>query len=164
MQRDFMNSLANRRVGNMQVTQTTTTSGGSSSSGGMTAGGSFVSGSINGGSTSSSGSTGAGGEWFVRDRTRRLCDKNRLPDACVAGNNSGDSGQPDNSTLAWPSREAQRRHYENLLELTIPLRNTTRWWIPETYEYNATLTFITYSVSLTSLTPVPKGYLYCSLK
>ena len=52
--------------------------------------------------------------------------KTRLPDACVTGNNSGDSGQPDNSSLAWPSREAQRRHYENLLELTIPLRNTTR--------------------------------------
>ena len=62
MQRDFMNSLANRPGGSMQVTQTTTTSGGSGSSGGMSAGGSSVSGSINGGSTSSSGSTGAGGE------------------------------------------------------------------------------------------------------
>lgn len=86
MQRDFMNSLANRRSGSMQVTQTTTTSGGSSSSGGMSAGGSSVSGSINGGSTSSSGSTGAGGEWFTRETEQDGCvTMTRLHDACATG-------------------------------------------------------------------------------
>lgn len=35
-------------------------------------------------------------------------------------------GQIDNNTLAWLSREAQKRHYGNLHEWTIPLRNTIR--------------------------------------
>ena len=147
MQRDFMNSLANRRGGSMQVTQTTT-SGESSSSGGMSTGGSSVSGSISGGSTSSSGSTGAGGEWFTRETEQDgYVTMTHLPDARETGpNNRRDSRQIGHSSLAWPSREAQRGNYEStridntsqerfregimdLHELIIPLWNTIPWGI-----------------------------------